>query len=141
MLFREPDGNLINLFMLLWLISPIKLPTSSFRQKREEKDPKKDQEKEMLANKKGWIVATSSGVSQRPPFGASAHSAAKSALNAFMKSLALKLGPADIRVNMIAPGLTMTDNTAQLPEQVRRNGGWHDSAKTRCSCEQQAHLS
>lgn len=92
----------------------------------------------MRARKKGCIVATSSGVSQYPPVGASAHSAAKSALNAFMRSLALELGPVGIRVNIVAPGLIMTDNTAPLPEQMkhmmarrtplRRNGQPEDIA-------------
>jgi 3-oxoacyl-[acyl-carrier protein] reductase len=73
----------------------------------------------MLANKKGCIVAISSGVSQYPPAGACAHSVAKAALNALMRALALELGPVGIRVNTIAPGLIMTDNTAPLPEQFK----------------------
>ncbi len=74
----------------------------------------------MMASKKGCIVAVSSSVSRHPPLGASAHSAAKSALDAFMRSLALELGPAGIRVNVVAPGLTLTDNAAQLPDQVKQ---------------------
>jgi 3-oxoacyl-[acyl-carrier protein] reductase len=74
----------------------------------------------MQAKKKGCIIAISSGVSQYPPPGASAHSVAKSALNAFMKCLALELGPSGIRVNTIAPGLIMTDNTAPLPAEFKQ---------------------
>lgn len=94
----------------------------------------------MLASKKGCIIAISSGVSQYPPAGACAHSVAKSALNALMRSLALELGTVGIRVNTIAPGLIMTDNTAPLPEQfkqmmasktpLRRNGLPEDVAGT-----------
>lgn len=73
----------------------------------------------MMTSKKGCIIATSSGVSQSPPPGASAHSAGKSALDGLMRSLALELGPAGIRVNVVAPGLIMTDNTAALPEQMK----------------------
>jgi 3-oxoacyl-[acyl-carrier protein] reductase len=74
----------------------------------------------MLDRRDGRIVAISSGVSQYPPPGASAHSVAKAALNAFMRSLALELGPDGIRVNTIAPGLIMTDNTAPLPEHFKQ---------------------
>ncbi|GAC1503836.1 MAG: hypothetical protein NVS2B14_16580 [Chamaesiphon sp.] len=61
-----------------------------------------------------------------------AHSTAKSGLDAFVKSLALELGPHGIRVNAVSPGLTMTDATAWLPQEqkdasaqkvpLRRNG-------------------
>lgn len=73
----------------------------------------------MMANKKGCIVAVSSNISRHPAFGVSAHSAAKSALDAFMRSLALELGPAGIRVNTVAPGLTLTDAVAHLPGQLK----------------------
>lgn len=73
----------------------------------------------MLERKKGCIVGVSSGLSRHPGFGFCAHSAAKSGLDALMKSLALELGPAGIRVNTVAPGLTITDATAGLPEQQK----------------------
>lgn len=86
----------------------------------------------MLERKKGCIVGVSSGLSRHPGFGFCAHSTAKSALDALMKSLALELGPAGIRVNTVAPGLTITDATAGVPAQhkemmasmtpLRRNG-------------------
>lgn len=75
---------------------------------------------QMMDRGNGSVVAISSGVSQYPPPGASAHSVAKAALNAFMRSLALELGPTGIRVNTIAPGLIMTDNTAPLPEHFKQ---------------------
>jgi 3-oxoacyl-[acyl-carrier protein] reductase len=49
-----------------------------------------------------------------------AHSSAKSALDAFSKSLALELGPYGIRVNVVAPGLTLTDATAHQPEEMKK---------------------
>lgn len=86
----------------------------------------------MLQRKRGCIVAVSSGLSRHPGFGFCAHSTAKSALDALMKSLAFELGPAGIRVNTVAPGLTITDATAGVPQQqkdmqasitpLRRNG-------------------
>ncbi len=66
----------------------------------------------MIKAGKGCIVGISSGLSRHPGHGFCAHSTAKSGLDAFMKSLALELGPKGIRVNVVAPGLTATDATA-----------------------------
>ncbi len=65
----------------------------------------------------GCIIAISSGLSRHPGFGFSAHSTAKSGLDGLMKSLALELGPLGIRVNTVAPGLTVTDATRHLPQE------------------------
>jgi 3-oxoacyl-[acyl-carrier protein] reductase len=73
----------------------------------------------MVRRGHGVIVNVSSSLSRSPGPGYSSHSAAKSALDAFSKSLALELGPAGIRVNVVAPGLTDTDATAFVPKQVR----------------------
>ena len=74
----------------------------------------------MLARKQGCIIAVSSDVAQHPVAGTSAHSTAKSALEALMRSLALELGPDGIRVNTVAPGLTLTDAATRLPEQLKQ---------------------
>ncbi len=66
----------------------------------------------MVKAGKGCIVGISSGLSRHPGHGFCAHSTAKSGLDGFMKSLALELGPRGIRVNVVAPGLTVTDATA-----------------------------
>lgn len=73
----------------------------------------------MMERKQGCIVAVSSGLSRHPGAGFVAHSTAKSALDAFVKNLALELGPDGIRVNTVAPGLTITDATANIPEQQK----------------------
>jgi 3-oxoacyl-[acyl-carrier protein] reductase len=73
----------------------------------------------MMARRSGCIVNVSSGLSRVAGPGFIAHSSAKSALDAFSRSLALELGPTGIRVNVVAPGLTLTDATAQQPEQMR----------------------
>jgi len=73
----------------------------------------------MVRRGHGCIVNVSSGLSRGPGVGYSSHSAAKSALDGLSKSLALELGPAGIRVNVVAPGLTDTDATAFIPPQVR----------------------
>lgn len=71
----------------------------------------------MIERGQGCIVNISSGLSRVPGPGFIAHTSAKSALDAFSKSLALELGPYGIRVNVVAPGLIETDATANQPEE------------------------
>jgi 3-oxoacyl-[acyl-carrier protein] reductase len=73
----------------------------------------------MMKRRRGSIIAISSGLSRHPGQGFVAHTTAKSALDGLMKSLALELGPHGIRVNVVAPGLTLTDATAQIPEEAK----------------------
>ena len=73
----------------------------------------------MLERERGCIIAVSSVLSRHPGPGFCAHSTAKSGLDAFMKSLALELGPAGIRVNVVAPGLTLTDATVDQPQGLK----------------------
>lgn len=70
----------------------------------------------MIEHQRGTIIAVSSGLSRYPAEGFIAHSTAKSGLDAFIKSLALELGPHGIRANVVSPGLTLTDATARLPQ-------------------------
>jgi 3-oxoacyl-[acyl-carrier protein] reductase len=74
----------------------------------------------MLERQGGCIIAVSSVLSRHPGHGFCAHATAKSGLDALMKSLALELGPAGIRVNVVAPGLTLTDATADQPEKSKQ---------------------
>ena len=74
----------------------------------------------MIERKSGSVVIVSSGLSRRPNTGFSAHSTAKSALDAFAKSLAFEMGPMGIRVNVVAPGLTLTDATSAMPEERKK---------------------
>ena len=86
----------------------------------------------MIERKSGSIVIVSSGSSRRPSNGFSTHTTAKSALDGFAKALAFEFGQNGIRVNVVAPGLTLTDATSVLPQQhkdiianntpMRRNG-------------------
>jgi 3-oxoacyl-[acyl-carrier protein] reductase len=71
----------------------------------------------MIERKSGSVIIISSGLSRRPNTGFSAHSTAKSALDAFAKSLAFEMGPMQIRVNVVAPGLVLTDATSSMPEE------------------------
>ena len=74
----------------------------------------------MIERKSGSVIIVSSGLSRRPNTGFSAHSTAKSALDAFAKSLAFEMGPSGIRVNVVAPGLTLTDATSFMPEERKK---------------------
>jgi 3-oxoacyl-[acyl-carrier protein] reductase len=79
----------------------------------------------MLQRRAGSIVNVSSGLSRLPGPGFIAHSSAKSALDAFSRSLALELGPHGIRVNVVAPGLTLTDATAHQPKEMHAGVAAH----------------
>ena len=80
----------------------------------------------MKERKCGSIIAVSSTMSKHPQSGYSAHSAAKAALDAFVRTLALELGPDGIRINTVAPGLTITDATATMSRRIK------DSAAENC---------
>jgi len=71
----------------------------------------------MISQKSGTIVGISSTLSRYPGPGFSSHTTAKSGVDGLMKSLAAELGQHGIRVNTVAPGLTMTDSTSFMPEE------------------------
>jgi 3-oxoacyl-[acyl-carrier protein] reductase len=74
--------------------------------------------KSMIRQKKGNIIFISSTSGIDSNIGRSAYSSSKGALIVNAKAMAKELGPYQIRVNSIAPGLTktkmMTDNTDEL---------------------------
>jgi 3-oxoacyl-[acyl-carrier protein] reductase len=71
----------------------------------------------MVARKTGCIIGISSGLSRYAAPNFSSHTTAKSAVDGLMKSLACELGPHGIRVNTVAPGLTVTDATSWMPPE------------------------
>ena len=73
----------------------------------------------MKERRRGSIVALSSGAAHRPKEGSVAHSVAKGAIEAFVRCLAVELGPSNVRVNTVAPGFTRTDATAGFPEHLK----------------------
>ena len=74
--------------------------------------------KDMISRKSGKLIFVSSSLSRFPGFGFSAHAAAKSAMDSMAKVMAMELGPLGITVNVVGPGLTLTDATAGQPKEV-----------------------
>ncbi len=74
--------------------------------------------KDMLKRKQGKIILISSGLSRRPGYGFSAHAAAKSAVDGIAKVMAMELGAHGITVNVVGPGLTLTDAISRQPEEM-----------------------
>lgn len=54
-----------------------------------------------------------------PPTKQSDYVVSKAALAALARSLAVEYGPKNIRINVIAPGMTQTDLTAELPQKAK----------------------
>lgn len=77
-------------------------------------------QKFMLKQKYGSIINMSSVVGVSGNAGQSNYSASKAGIIGFTKSVARELGSRNIRCNAIAPGFIMTDMTAKLPEEVRK---------------------
>lgn len=72
----------------------------------------------MVEKQGGKIILISSTLSRDPGFGFAAHCAAKAAVDSMARTMALELGPANIKVNVVGPGLTKTDATASLPPEI-----------------------
>ena len=66
----------------------------------------------------GCILNTSSMVSICGQQSGCGYPTSKYAVNGLTWSLARELGPSNIRVNAVAPGITKTDMVAALPEQM-----------------------
>lgn len=100
---RKLDGELRSMFCLCKAVAP-----------------------HMVKRGSGSIIAVSSSMSRTWGPGFIAHSTAKSALDSFVRSLACELGPEGVRVNTVAPGLILTDATANLSPYAK------DAAAARC---------
>lgn len=73
---------------------------------------------DMISNKDGIIVNTSSVWGQTGGSMESAYAATKGAIIAYTKSLAMELAPSNIRVNAVAPGGVLTDMTLVLSQET-----------------------
>ena len=95
---------------------------------------------QMSRQRNGSIINMSSVVGLSGNAGQCNYSASKAGIIGFTKSVAKEYGPRNIRSNAIAPGFIITDMTAQLPEEtrkqwintipLRRGGSPHDVANT-----------
>ena len=83
----------------------------------------------MMKVRKGCIINVSSVAGLHGNAGQCNYSASKGAIVAFTRTLAKEIGPRNIRVNAIAPGFIITDMTAKMPEEVRKQ--WEASIPLR----------
>lgn len=72
----------------------------------------------MIEQKYGRIINISSVNGQTGSFGQANYSAAKGGVIAFTKTVALELARSGVTVNVVAPGFTLTDMLAKVPEEV-----------------------
>ncbi len=73
----------------------------------------------MIEQKYGRIINISSMNGQTAAFGQANYGASKGGIIAFSKTAALELARFNITVNVVAPGFTMTDMLAKVPENVQ----------------------
>lgn len=73
----------------------------------------------MKAQGGGRIVIFAATLLQRPAAEYVVHTTAKSALVGLTRTLARELGPHGITVNMISPGMTLTEYSQGLPDEVK----------------------
>jgi len=73
----------------------------------------------MIEQQYGRIVNISSYVGQAGNFGQANYAASKGGIIAFTKTAAIELAKYNITVNAIAPGFTLTDMLAKVPENVQ----------------------
>ncbi len=73
----------------------------------------------MSAQNYGRIINISSFVGQAGNFGQANYSASKGGIIAFTKTAALELARHNITVNALAPGFTLTEMLAKVPENIQ----------------------
>ena len=79
----------------------------------------------MMEQGSGIIINVSSGETTRPSPMMSSYAAAKAAINHLTWSMAVELGPHNIRVNAIAPGTTLTELVKEgVPRPATTTPSW-----------------
>jgi 3-oxoacyl-[acyl-carrier protein] reductase len=71
---------------------------------------------QMMRQRYGRIINISSSAASKPGKGQSNYAAAKGAVEAFTKAMAVELAPRNILVNAVAPGVIVTDMSEQIRE-------------------------
>lgn len=79
--------------------------------------------------KGGAIVNTSSFVARAPNAGSSIYSSSKAALDSMVQAVALEVGPNNIRVNNIAPGVIQTPMSSGLTPEFHKALAEHAALK------------
>ena len=85
----------------------------------------------MSSQRSGSIISMSSVVGVSGNAGQANYSASKAGIIGFTKSVAKEFGKRGIRANAVAPGFIITDMTAQLSEEVRKDSlaPWRDPGR------------
>jgi len=71
---------------------------------------------QMMRQRRGRIINISSSAASKPGRGQSNYAAAKGGVEAFTKAMAVELAPRNVLVNAVAPGVVVTDMSAQVCE-------------------------
>lgn len=74
---------------------------------------------DMIAMKRGSIIAVSSALCRTPVPGFSTLSVSKAALESFIRALAAEVGPLGVRVNAVEASLIETENSEVVPDRQR----------------------
>lgn len=72
----------------------------------------------MVSRKSGTIIAVSSMWGQTGASCEALYSASKGAIDSYVKALAKELGPSDIRVNAVSPGVIATDMLSEYSDDT-----------------------
>ena len=73
----------------------------------------------MIESKYGSFIFISSQYTDTPKAELSYYISAKSALEGFIRSLAVEYGPTSVRFNLVSPGMTQTELISDVPEKAK----------------------
>ena len=88
----------------------------------------------------GKIVSVSAHQAGRPGFGVANYAASKAALEGLTRAAAVELGPSNINVNAVAPGLIRTERMMMLPREVIERAQKHSVLGRVAEPEDVAHV-